>query len=25
LPMHTELSEETLHYITTKVLEFINQ
>ena len=25
LPMHTELSEETLHYITTKVLEFINK
>ncbi len=25
LPMHTELAEETLHYITSKVLEFINQ
>jgi UDP-2-acetamido-2-deoxy-ribo-hexuluronate aminotransferase len=24
LPMHTELSEETLSFITNKVLEFIN-
>ncbi|MFN4006881.1 MAG: DegT/DnrJ/EryC1/StrS family aminotransferase [Chitinophagaceae bacterium] len=25
LPMHTELTEEQLHYITTQVLEFVNQ
>ncbi len=25
LPMHTELDEETLHYITTSVLEFLNK